>query len=396
MSYRVNGESKTKTAQEKRMRRANGTGTLFKSRGIWYTKVKVGGKWDVKTTRTGDKEAALKILNRITQGAELDDRARLAAIKAKLEADGPRPTLEEAWSAYANAPENIGQPDGARVADGGRWRTFCRWLHGHDGGRRCRLNCKAAHPEIRTIDQLKWEVAREFVAYAKTVSSANTVNKYVRVLRRVWRLNGVNPNPWQGFGKLAAPPQLRRALDAEEVAKILREAKGELRVLFALGAFTGMRMGDCAKVRWTDFDAAGRTITVKPNKTKNSSGRVVSVPVHPSLAKIVGKRRKSGYLMPTLATWPEWKLSYWVMRHFEDCGLAEAEKPDGYGRAVAVVGFHSLRSTFITEMANVGAPMAMVQAIVGHMSPEMSMHYYRANAEAARSKVAALPGYGVE
>ena len=57
------------------------------------------------------------------------------------------------------------------------------------------------------------------------------------------------------------------------------------------------------------------------------------------------------------------------------------------------VGFHSLRSTFITAMANIGAPMAMVQAIVGHMSPEMSMHYYRVNAEAARARIAALPDW---
>lgn len=376
-------------------KRANGTGTLMKSRGVWYTKVKVNGKWDIKTTHTGDKAEALKILNRITQGAGLDDRARLAAIKAKLEADGPRPTFAEAWAAYASAPENLGQPEGARRTDAGRWRFFTRWLHGYDGGARCRVNRPAAHPEVATLDAVGRGVAREFVENARTVSSANTVNKYVRVLSRVWRINAMTENPWSGFSRLPAPPTLRRALSPDEVTKLIREADGELRVLFALGAFTGMRMGDCAKVRWTDFDPSGSTITVRPNKTRNSSGRVVSIPVHPSLSSILGQRRKSGYVMPSLAAMPEWRLSDVVMAHFVACGLGESEKPEGYRRAVATVGFHSLRSTFITEMANVGAPMAMVQAIVGHMSPEMSMHYYRANADAARSKIAALPGYGV-
>ncbi len=377
------------------MRRANNTGTLMKSRGIWYTKVKVGGKWDIKTTRTGDRAEALKILNRITKGANLDDRARLAAIKAKLEADSPRPSFEEAWRVYADAPENVGQSDGARQTDAGRWRYFTRWMHGHKGNKWSRTDCKAAHPEIETIDAVGRDVAREFVAHAKGNASANTVNKYVRVLRRVWKLNGVSPNPWEGFSKLPAPPRLRRALDAGEVARLIGAASGELRVLFALGAFTGMRMSDCARVRWTDFDQTGGTITVRPEKTVRSSGKIVSIPVHPSLAKALGQRKKHGFVMPGLAALPEWRLSEEVMRHFASCGFSESEKPKGYRHAVATVGFHSLRSTFITEMANVGAPMAMVQAIVGHMSPEMSMHYYRANAEAARAKVAALPGYGL-
>ncbi len=376
------------------MRRANNTGTLFRSRGIWYTKVKVNGQWDIKTTHTANKSDALDILNRITQGSDLDDRARLAAIKAKLEA-GPRPSIDAAWEAYTNAPENMGQSDDARETDGGRWRFFVRWLHGYDGGPRCRINCKAAHPEVKTIDAVTREIARGFVAHAKTVSSASTVNKYVRVLKRVWRINGMTSNPWDGFSKLTGSPRLRRALEPDEVAKIIQAADGELRVLFALGAFTGMRMSDCARVRWTDFDPSGKTITVQPNKTKHTSGKVVSIPVHPSLAKVLGERRKSGYVTPGLATLPEWSLSRQVMAHFHDCGFNETEKPDGYRHAVAVVGFHSFRSTFITEMANVGAPMAMVQAIVGHMTPEMSMHYYRANAEAARDRIAALPGYGI-
>ena len=122
----------------------------------------------------------------------------------------------------------------------------------------------------------------------------------------------------------------------------------------------------------------------------------MAIPVHPALAKVVGRRQRSGFVTPGLAKLPEWALSNMVMRHFRRCGLEERERPDNFRRSVATVGFHSFRSTFITNMANIGAPMAMVQAIVGHMSPEMSMHYYRANAEAARAKIAALPGYGLE
>jgi len=375
-------------------RRANRSGTLFNRNGTWYTKVRVNGKWDVKTTHTGDKDAARRILDRITKGCELTDRERLAAIKAKLEEPGKTPTFEEAWTVYVNAPENAGQSDGAQTTDLGRWRFLTRWLFGWHK-ERSRINCKAAHPEVERITDVTREIAVEFVAHAKTVSSPGTVNKYVRTFRRVWDFNGTERNPWAGFRKVAEDPHLRRALDEAEVSKVISAATGELRTLFALGAFTGMRMSDCARVKWQDIDRDGWTITVRPNKTRHSSGRVVAIPVHPALAKVLGKRKRSGSVTPGLAALPEWELSDRVMDHFRACGFDEQEKPKGYRRAVAVVGFHSFRSTFITNMANIGAPMAMVQAIVGHMTPEMSMHYYRANAEAARARIDALPSFGI-
>ena len=376
-------------------RRANRSGTLFNRNGIWYTKVKVGGRWDVKTTHTGDKDKARAILDRITKGCELTDRERLAAIKAKLEEPGPTPGFDEAWGNYIAAPENAGQSDGARATDRGRWLFLTRWLFGYDGGPRCRINRKAAHPEIERITDLTREIAIEFVTYAKTVSSPGTVNKYVRTFKRVWSFNGTERNPWDGFRKLPEDPNLRRALDDGEVEKLIREASGELRVLFALGAFTGLRMTDCARVRWEKFSPDGMTLTVRPVKTAHSSGCLVAIPVHPALAKVLGKRKRSGYVTPELAALSEWDLSDRVMDHFRACGFSEQVKPKGYRHAVAIVGFHSFRSTFITNMANIGAPMAMVQAIVGHMTPDMTAHYYRANAEAARSRIAALPAFGI-
>ena len=374
-------------------RRANGAGTLYKRGAVYYTKIKAGGKWVCQSTGTGDKEKARKILDGLAKGHELTDAERLAAIEVALRKSGPSPDFATAWQKYVDAPANVGQTDGAQDTDAGRWRFFTRWINGYDGGPRCRINCKAAHPNIKTLAAVTPSIAAEFVRYAQGVSSPGTVNKYVRTFKRVWRLNGEDKTPWDSFRKIREQPRLRRALSDEEVSKLIEKAAGELRVLFAVGAYTGLRMGDAARVRWEDFDAQKRTLTIRPSKTMHTSGRTVAIPVHPALARIVGKRKKSGHVMPELAALPEWALSDRVTAHFQACGFEGGEKPDGYRRNVPVVGFHSLRSTFITNMANIGAPMAMVQAIVGHMSMEMSMHYYRANAEAARARIAALPDY---
>lgn len=374
-------------------RRANNAGTLYKRGKVYYAKIKVGGKWVCQSTGTSVKEKARKILDGLAKGHELTDEERLAAIEVALRRSGPSPDFATAWQNYVDAPANVGQTDCAQETDAGRWRFFVRWLHGYDGGPRCRINCKAAHPNVKTLAAVTPEIAAEFVRFAQGVSAAGTVNKYVRTFKRVWRLNGVDKTPWDSFRKIREEPHLRRALSDEEVARLIEKATGELRVLFAVGAYTGLRMGDAARVRWEDFDAEKRTLTLRPSKTMHTSGRTVAIPVHPALARIVGKRKQSGRVMPGLAALPEWALSDRVTAHFQACGFEGAEKPDGYRKRVPVVGFHSLRSTFITNMANIGAPMAMVQAIVGHMSMEMSMHYYRANAEAARMRIAALPDY---
>ena len=376
-------------------RRQNGAGTLEKRGRVWYTKVYVNGKKIMRTTGTGDKAKALAILNDQTRGSDLPAKERLAEIVEHLRDEAPRPDFTQAWKNYEDAPENAGQSEKAQDGDRGRWRFLTRWLFGYDGGPRCWINCKAAYPGVATLADVTPEVVQAFVKFARGVSSPNTVNKYVRTFKRIWKFNGMDVNPWERYRPIRATPHLRRALDDDEVGKLIKTAKGELRTLFAFGAFTGLRMSDCARIRWEDFDADCTTLTVCPGKTKNSTGRVVAIPVHPALGAVVGKRKRSGYVTPGLARLPEWALSDRVMEHFRLCGFDETEKPDNFRHAVATVGFHSFRSTFITNMANIGAPMAMVQAIVGHMTPEMSIHYYRANAEAARAKIAALPGYGI-
>jgi hypothetical protein len=83
----------------------------------------------------------------------------------------------------------------------------------------------------------------------------------------------------------------------------------------------------------------------------------------------------------------------------EGTGFTRLEKPGPRGklwqhtgkRAVVEVGFHSLRHTFVSLCRQSGAPLAVVEAIVGHASPAMTRHYTHIGEAAARASVAALP-----
>ena len=85
------------------------------------------------------------------------------------------------------------------------------------------------------------------------------------------------------------------------------------------------------------------------------------------------------------------ELSDRFKRVFKAAGIkTDADGADGH-RKRALVSFHSLRHTFVSLAANAGVPFAVVQAIVGHSTADMTRHYFHESETALVSAVAALP-----
>ena len=194
-------------------------------------------------------------------------------------------------------------------------------------------------------------------------------------------------NPWDGFPLRADDSHSRRELTIEELARIVEMANREgveWRTLFGIAMYTGMRLGDCQRLRWENV--CGDRLMVRTSKTK----RLAGIPIHPALAAALGKPKKSGFVLPEMARWPEWKASDAVQRHFAACGFEKPQKRVGYKRSMGTVGFHSLRSTFITRLGEAGVPLAVVREMVGHVSEDMSQRYFRADDSMAAKAIAAL------
>ena len=51
--------------------------------------------------------------------------------------------------------------------------------------------------------------------------------------------------------------------------------------LFALGVYSGLRLGDCATLRWPEVDMVRGIICRIPNKTARRNPKPVLVPIHP-------------------------------------------------------------------------------------------------------------------
>ena len=75
--------------------------------------------------------------------------------------------------------------------------------------------------------------------------------------------------------------------------------------MFALGIYTGLRLGDCALMDWGSIDLARNRIMTIPRKTaRHADGKPVVIPLHPVLAAIIAEvppESRTGYLLPVTA-----------------------------------------------------------------------------------------------
>lgn len=385
-------------------RRANNTGTLEKRRGKWLARWYV---YDAQGKRVRKSkilkgvgiDEARKELRELTDGNALITRERvirksideLDGVKAELqriEDAKPALMLSDMFEAYKKNPN---RPQGGAETLAhyeGEIDRFINWVAGK-------------YPNALEVRQVSRALAVEFLAELGEKVSPNTYNKYVSLLRLVWRTIGEEArctvNPWDGVARKVMPKTNgRRALTVEELVKVTAHLSGEMRLLFALGIYTGLRLGDCALMDWGKIDLVRRIIVTTPIKTMRT-GRVVEIPVHPALCGMLSeipKSKRRGYLLPEIAETYKRDNSAVTKRIraiFEGAGIATTKKVKGYLQAVAEVGFHSLRHSFVSLMGNAGAPLALVQSIVGHSNPMMTAHYFHARTDALSNAVNNIP-----
>jgi len=395
--------------------RANGHGTLEKSRtGIYLARWMANGKRFSRSTGTRDRRQAEKRLEEFTAPFRLESERRtletvaqrIEGVSAEIRAwEEQRPALrlEYAFEAYRNSTS---RPDaGARTLAGyeGYFNGFKEWI-------------ETNRPNVTEARAVTAADAEAYAAQFLETHSPGTFNKHLTFLKCLWRelIDGddtraedadrperlkakIVDNPWIRIRTRKHMPHSRRELTVEELAKVCAAASGEMRLLLALGIYTGLRLGDCVLLEWGNVDLVRGVVSVVPKKTARRTGKRVVVPLHRVLAGMleeIPKRRRTGYLLPELASAYRRHGSLVtgrVRRLFESCGIKTGKADKKTERKIVDVGFHSLRHTFVSLSANAGAPMAVVQSLVGHGSPAMTRHYFHESEGALRKVVAALP-----
>jgi integrase len=388
------------------------TGYLFKRNGTFYVQWNVNGKRFTKalrddqgnaiSTRREAEEAQTKFMATF---AVADETEALESIVAKLDGrkaelarlqdeQNPPLAIAGAWTDYLAAPNRPDSGESTLRQYEFQYSAFARWM-------------QEKYPQIITLREVTQPIAEEYAASLNHGKfTASTFNKHLnlltlvfRVLKNKARLTG---NPWEDIQRKRLTAQSRRELTVDELRNVCQSAKGELRVLLALGLYSGLRLGDCATLRWAEVDLARNIIRRIPNKTARRNPKPVIVPIHPQLREMLASpapEQRAEYVLPEIAALYARRtdmVTDLIQAHFKTCGIKTYQPgtgPDSIGgkRAVIEVGFHSLRHTFVSLCRESNAPLAVVESIVGHSSPAMTRHYTHVGELAAGRAVAALP-----
>jgi len=157
-----------------------------------------------------------------------------------------------------------------------------------------------------------------------------------------------------------------RILSPREITaifKVLRKSRD--RALFAIGIYSGLRVGEIVNLRteqlFTDAGNVRHVLKVKRTKKKNTVFN--DIPVHPKLKKALADY----YRDSELGTWlfpSEVSSSGHLTRAQAHNILAGAFEMLGLDDAST----HSMRRTCLTNMSRAGVPLRTIQEISGHAS----------------------------
>ena len=267
---------------------------------------------------------------------------------------------------------------------------------------------RGEHPEVENLIDVTDAHAQEYIAllqksgrYEKTVSysrgtgenvrtvtmqksegalSARTLHLYQMVCAEVFNLlakdAGLQDSPFTSIRRAKPDAESREAFSSEELKLIYDNLDDFTRPLFMMAVWTGLREGDICTLEWNEVDLELRLITRRTRKTRTT----VQIPISNQLYTmfLATERTESEYVFPKHAAMylaNSDGVSYRVKKFLEGLGIQTTRTPEGRTRAISVKDLHSCRHTFCYYAGLAGIPLAIVQAIVGHMSPEMTKHY---------------------
>ena len=282
----------------------------------------------------------------------------------------------------------------------GVWRDFLAFMHGeypditnladvekkHAEAYISQLRQKGKYDKVVQYNRSakrKRKSVRQTVAYRRQEDeqlSPRTVNFYQVTCAEVFTLlredAELQSNPFSSIPKLDVKDETRDAFTSEELKLIYDNLDDFTRPMFMMAVWTGLREGDICTLKWSDVDLVHRLITRKTRKT----GATVQIPISDQLHSLLvaTPRTESEYVFPEHANMyltNSSGVSYRIKQFLEGLGIETTRVPEGRSRAISVKDLHSCRHTFCYYAGIAGIPLAVVQSIVGHMSPAMTAHY---------------------
>jgi integrase len=263
-----------------------------------------------------------------------------------------------------------------------------------------------ARASVRSITPSEIERFRnKQIADGKTATTANLA---VKVLRAVFgsarRLGYALTNPAESVKLLnESDAEERLPFTDDQIRDLLRVADADWRGMVLVGCHTGMRLHDAANLTWQNVDLTGCTLTFRDEKTSNRKARgkkdtviVLHDDLIAYLESLPTNDDPHAPLFPSLFGKPSGShggLSNGFNRLMAkgEIRLPLGKEKNGRGRRFRALGFHSLRHTFISKLANADISADVRKEMTGHSSDEIHRRYVHLELAAQRRAIAKIP-----
>lgn len=191
--------------------------------------------------------------------------------------------------------------------------------------------------------------------YIATKKSATQANKELKMIKRLFQhaveRDWLESNPAKNVKLLPIARKRKYIPPQEDIIKFLLEA-GKDRFYFLTMIYTLARMREINYAKWTDID--GEYLCLRTRKARNSDTVERRIPINETLKYVLDHIEKKG--------------EYIFCR--EDGTPFDCRKKlmAGICRRAGIkrFSFHSLRHYGASKLAEAGAPLTAVQAILGH------------------------------
>jgi len=243
------------------------------------------------------------------------------------------------------------------------------------------LNRLQARDAQRVIDELakagKWNMADRVRRTLKTALNAAVKWGYTPV------------NVMNQVDAVRKPAPRRGVYTLEQVQAFLRAADGSSYYpLFALAFATGMRKGELLALQWRDVSTVGvhvrRTVSINapgdgttPPKT-NAGFRFI--PVQEDVMQLVQARRTPH------ARDEDWVFTTRNAKRLSGRNVSFAMRRVQQRANLPEIRFHDFRRTYATLLAEAGHHPKVIQALLGHATPNLAMTVYADATDRARDR----------
>lgn len=421
---------------------AKGQGHIFKRGNVYYLQYDVNKKRHLKSLRTGDeREAQRRAKEFLNPTIHAADKAHVIENIAKArEIIKPASIkLSDAWECYLNAPAKL-KPNSSEGTLGNykrNWEQFVDWMNTH-------------YPNILYLsDKIDKTILSEYEKYLESLKLADTTYNYkVGTLKLVARIlkdaAGLNSNAWNELARIKNPERMTKqhftfaeslkvlevfdsvdengrsvyfnkktrkqiaekyqvmldGLSGEELkAKIAelqeqenQKYKDQMRVMFGIGVYSGMRLADCASLKWSNIMnlETGLVIKCKPIKTRKFKKEIIAPIVSPlrEFFKLANEwKDQTDYICPDIAERylrNPTGIKQDVIAAFQLAGYTTSITKEGSGkksRKFSAFGFHSLRHALFSYLCHKGITIEKLAAWSGDSEETLVKYYLHSDAE---------------